>query len=366
MKIKITTIFLFFSLFVIGQGKYNELDVIKAKTNKADWQIDNERVKGAWRIAPEIEVDSLFINCFNENQEFVFYTDIDSIKYNIEIGTEKKFYVLLNDKDYALTLIKGVKPNFKTLEFDYKKMNTNIKYWYYNNSNSYLEKLRKKYKIDSIIDGAQTDEEKTLRILHWVHNQWEHNGSNRPKKYDAISILEEAHSGKNFRCVEYGIVATACLNSIGLKARTIGLKTKDVETRKSGAGHVATEVFLNDKQKWIFLDGQWDIIPYLNDKPLNAVEFQKAISKNYTDLELKSYSDVSKLNYVSWIYQYLYYFDISFDNSGSGKKNRKIDNKRKIMLVPIGSKNPKNFQRWWMRITKTLYTNSIKDFYLKP
>lgn len=190
-----------------------------------------------------------------------------------------------------------------------------MKFWYeQNNNNEYLNLLRSKYPIDSLIKDTKTDTEKTLKILHWVHNQWQHNGNNEPRKRDAISILEEVKEGKNFRCVEYSIVATACLNAVGLKARTLGLQTKDVETRQYGAGHVVVEVFLNDLKKWVLIDGQWDAMPVLNGIPLNAVEFQKAIAKNFKELEIKTSSDLSKNHYIDWIYPYLYYFVIPFDN----------------------------------------------------
>jgi len=101
-----------------------------------------------------------------------------------------------------------------------------------------------------------------------LHNQWQHNGNNEPHKNDVTSILEEVKEGKNFRCVEYGIVVAACLNSIGLKARQLNLKTKDVETTEYGAGHVVTEVFLNDLKKWMFIDGQFDAMPLLDGIPL--------------------------------------------------------------------------------------------------
>lgn len=60
--------------------------------------------------------------------------------------------------------------------------------------------------------------------MNWVHHQWRHDGGNEPIKNDAISILEEARTGKNFRCVEYGTVVTACLNAVGLNSRVLGLK----------------------------------------------------------------------------------------------------------------------------------------------
>ena len=45
-----------------------------------------------------------------------------------------------------------------------------------------------------------------LRLLHWVHMRWQHDGLNEPTRRDALTILREARDGKNFRCVEYAIV----------------------------------------------------------------------------------------------------------------------------------------------------------------
>ena len=70
---------------------------------------------------------------------------------------------------------------------------------------------------------------------------------------------------------------------------------------KNGAGHVATEVFLNDLKKWVFIDVQFDAMPVLNDTPLNAVEFQKAITENFDQLEIKTSSDTPKSIYTNWI-----------------------------------------------------------------
>lgn len=196
-----------------------------------------------------------------------------------------------------------------------------------------------------------------------MHDQWRHSGNNVPKKHDAITILEEAQTGKSFRFVEYSIVTTACLNAIGLKSRVLALKTKDVETRKSGAGHVVSEVFLTNLNKWVMIDGQWDAMPVLNNIPLNAVEFQRAIAEKYQQLELRTSSGVSKRFYIDWIYQYLYYFDIMFDNrQGTDIDILKINGKRKLMLVPLNAKKPIVFQIKH-KIDSCVYTHSLNDFY---
>ena len=346
---------------------YKGLPIIKAKSEKADIRIGKDRINGVWTISPRIKFDSLLVKCHSKREDFAFYTDIDSIVLNLKPEQVYNFYVSLNDTAYALTVIKGVSLNYSTLNFDTVSKNKELKFWYeHNNNNAYLDSLRTIYHIDSLIVDAKNDTQKALKILNWVHNQWHHNGNNEPKKSDAISILKEVKEGKNFRCVEYGIVATACLNSVGLKARTLGLSTKDVETRQYGAGHVLLEVYLNDLKKWAILDGQWDAMPVLDNIPLNAVEFQKAISENYKDIEILSLSGTSKRLYIDWIYPYLYYFTISFDNrEGTSFKSRKINGKTNLMLVPIGAKNPKIFQIN-SKIDYCLYTHSLKDFYESP
>lgn len=351
-----------------GQTIDKTLPLLKATSNKADYKIGTEWIRGKWTIMPEVPNDTLSITCFSKFENVVFYTDKDSIRFEVYPGDSHKFYVLLNDKSYALTEIKGIAaPKHSTLQFDTKSNNNTLQFWYeQNKGNKYLEMLVAKYRIDTLIQNAKNDTERAFKILHWVHKQWKHNGSNEPKKSDAISILEEVKEGKNFRCVEYGIVTTACLKAVGLKARTLALRTSDVETRPSGAGHVLLEVYLNDLNKWALLDGQWDAMPFLNQVPLNAVEFQKAISEDYNELEIRSSSELSKRNYVEWIYPYLYYFNILFDNrEGVDDGRKKISGKSHLMLVPVGANKPTIFQIK-NKIDNCLYTNSLNDFYESP
>ena len=88
--------------------------------------------------------------------------------------------------------------------------------------NEFLKTLREKYQLNEVIKGAKNDTEKALKMMHWVHNQWKHNGMNEPSKKDALTILKEAAEGKQFRCVEYGIVTTSALNAVGLKYQIRG------------------------------------------------------------------------------------------------------------------------------------------------
>jgi len=264
-------------------------------------------------------------------------------------------------------------PSSKLKKVSYLTENVNPNYnFVYSDTteNLYLRKLRTDYKIDSLVKNASNDLDKVKIILNWTHNQWQHNGNNEPVKSDPISILEEVKDGKKFRCVEYGIVSAGALKSVGIKARVIGLKTRDVEKVKYGAGHVAAEVFLNDLKKWVFVDGQFNVIPILEGVPLNGVELKNAVMKNRDKLKFVNLngdlSNSDKEKYLGFVAKYLYYFDASFDQRvGTGIDRKKVNGKPTLALVPQGVKNPIIFQRKYP-INYCEYTNNLNDFYQIP
>ncbi len=87
-------------------------------------------------------------------------------------------------------------------------------------------------------------------------------------------------------------------------------------------------------------------MPVLYGVPLNAVEFQKAITEHYSQLEISSSSGVSKRMYTNWIYPYLYYFNCPLDNrEGSTVEKFTIDGKKALMLVPQGAKKTYCFSK---------------------
>ncbi|MCX2739494.1 transglutaminase-like domain-containing protein [Pontibacter anaerobius] len=367
MKKSLTSMFIMLVLVApaLAQKIHKGLPVVKATATVADYKIGKELVKGNWNIMPEISPDVLRVPVHKAKENFTFYTNTDSISFAVKAGKSYRFYVNLNDTAYALTELQGY--GFEAVEFNERQPAAAYTLLYEENrSNAYLQELRTTYNLDAIVAGAANDTEKALRMVNWVHKQWQHNGMNEPSSPDALTILAEAKEGKQFRCVEYGIVTTAALNAIGLPARTMGLKMQEVETIEFGAGHVLLEVYLPDLKKWVMLDGQFDVMPVLNNVPLNAVEFQQAIANNYSKLEIRSISGTSKAQYVNWVYPYLYYFDVKFDNrEGVALERETVDGKSSLMLVPVGAKVPEVFQRKYpMQMYK--YTNSLADLYQAP
>ena len=60
-------------------------------------------------------------------------------------------------------------------------------------------------------------------------------------------------------------------------------------------------------------------------------------------------------------------FDCAFDQRESVMNERnKVNGKRNLMLVPLGTENPTSMLKWNAKIDYCEYTNSISDFYAKP
>jgi len=342
------------------------IPTIKANSTETAYKVDTDWYKGYWSIAPQVAHDTLEITCYAPKAAFIFKTDIDSIAFEIEANTHKDFYVQLQDSLLAHTIIRAVPFQTNLIKYD-QTNDANLEIKYQDEQSQYLEDLKAAYPLE--MSNTMSDMEKVLYVLHWTNSRWKHNGNNSPKKNDAISILQEAEAGGRFPCFAYAIVLRDQLNALGFKARTIYLKTADAKTRKGSPGHVATEVFLDDLQKWVFLDGQFNVMPSLNGVPLNAIEFQDAISTNFSAFKLESLAKkgrVSKTNYVNFVYDYLFYLDTTFDNRYNADQRHMIEGKASLMLVPSGAENLNHISFWDMDVNYCKYTTSAKAFYAKP
>lgn len=345
---------------------YNNSPLLQASSDYSDYRIGETWYEGQWRIAPEIAHDTLKVMCYNSKESFEFRTDSDTIQFDIAANTTQGFYVQLNDSTYAHTVIQGVAFQTNSLSFDDSR-NPDLSIAFQTEPSPYLKELSTAFPLD-FIDSSMSDTEVVLAVLNWTHNRWDHDGNNSPSKGDAITILNEAQEGQRFPCFAYAIVLRDQLNALGYSARTVYLKTQDAEHRQSSPGHVATEVYLKDLQKWVFVDGQFNIMPFLNGQPLHAVELQDAIGNHYDEFELRSMAEeiTTKKNYVNFVYDYLYYFDTTLDNRYEIEEWNRVDGKSSIMLVPTGGENLTHIDFWDSDIDYCVYTNSVADFYATP
>ena len=169
--------------------------------------------------------------------------------------------------------------------------------------------------------------------------------------------------------MEYATVLTDVLLSTGDVARTLALKSRDAETCKTAAGHVLTEVFLEEQNKWAVVDAQFNLMPVLAGTPLNAVELQKGIIEQQPFELIKAGGVVSgpaSRQYTAFIAPYLFYFETAFDHrKAAGRPLHQYNGKTNLMLVPLGARQPTVFQRRFP-IDYWVYTLSLQQFYQPP
>lgn len=160
---------------------------------------------------------------------------------------------------------------------------------------NYLKKLKAYVGRKGFSGKEQSELEVIKDALRWVTEQWVHDGMNEPSRsFNALDILKNVHQ-KNvrYRCVEYGLVLTEVLQAFGFHARKLALRSNDVAYGGLGQGHVAMEVWVNDLNKWIFLDPQFGVFlsKENSETPLNYYEIFQEKKENRWD--------ILKVNFVS-------------------------------------------------------------------
>ncbi|AYA36911.1 transglutaminase domain-containing protein [Hymenobacter oligotrophus] len=225
-------------------------------------------------------------------------------------------------------------------------------------NSAYLQTLRERYGLEAVVANQPTALGKAQALCAWVHNRLTHDGRSACSKADPLGILEEVTRGKAVQCVEFGRVLAGALTAVGLPARPLYLKAKNADTRAAAGGHVLTEVWLPDYQKWVVVDGQWDVIPTLNGVPLNAAELSGALASGAAGLDGLTSSNAKIRFYYRWLRPYLYYLDAPLDN----RYEQPTAAAAHLMLVPLGAENLTTFQRT-TRLRGMRYTSSLADFY---
>lgn len=269
----------------------------------------------------------------------------------------------------ALGLLQQASVAQEPLRFDSTNANPEIRFLYPDTAtDSYLRTLRETH-LPSVATAPTDELQQVLTIVQWTHGLWRHNGNNEPSKGDALTIIKEAKEGRNFRCVEYAKVSADALLATGMKARVLALKTKDAATRPFGAGHVATEVWLSNRNKWVLADAQFNLVPTLDGVPLHAAELQQALvaRKNVVFVDQSGpVSEERRKRYLQFITPYLFYFDTPFDHREVRYETRLTHGSfTALMLVPLGYQRPPVFQNRFS-LQNLMPTHSIKDFYGPP
>ncbi|UKS66429.1 transglutaminase-like domain-containing protein [Rossellomorea marisflavi] len=185
--------------------------------------------------------------------------------------------------------------------------------------------------------------------MHWVHRQWDHHGINQaPAGSSTLDILKRAASGERFRCVEYASVTRDVLIAFGHPARSVNLLSIDADYGGTGKGHMGTEVWSNQLDKWIFLDPQFNCHAEKDGLPLSYLE----LVENHENVRFHIPSQETRDIYSSFISEYVGYV----------RTNRFAHGHSIRMTLPIqGSEQHLAFES--MELDHASYTNNKGDFY---
>lgn len=182
--------------------------------------------------------------------------------------------------------------------------------WNFNSyDKQYLGNLLNLAGFEALQNDKLPEMDIAIKLMEFTNKAWQHSGVNIPSSPDPISIIREAREGSKFRCVEYSIVLQALLSASGITSRVLYLRTEDVETRTSGAGHVVVEAYIHEFGKWVMFDPQMNLYISSGKTPLNAMEIKSNIALN-KKLSIHSSNLLLFLLrrlYLKWISKYLAY-----------------------------------------------------------
>jgi len=213
--------------------------------------------------------------------------------------------------------IEIIESNNTILQNNYQRLNIPN----YIDSNKY-EDLRNYILEDLTINT--TDETKIFyTLMQYVSKQWPHDGWNAaPDGMTSLQIIKNAKTGERYRCVEYGKVLNDILISFGYVARTVGVKNVDAAYGGAGMGHVATEVWSNKFNKWIFLDPQFNIYAKFRGELLNIYDIYELSTMNqynsieFTHIDSETGNTTIDKKYGEFLKNYLGYIDIQQEDDG--------------------------------------------------
>jgi hypothetical protein len=225
------------------------------------------------------------------------------------------------------------------------------------NALEYLE--LKKYVMKNIEFHARKEPERFFELMTWVSSRWPHDGWNEaPDSLNSLDILKNAEKGEKYRCVEYGKVLKDVLLAFGYISRAVGLKSPDAAYGGAGMGHVATEVWSDNLNKWIFLDPQFNIYAKYVATPLNIYELYylkkdgRLDETDFISLNAETGKEEKNADYRDFISRYLGYMDIRLRESGQPFN---------LVLKMEGRKDYLTFQAF--PFGKNIFTEKEEDLY---
>jgi len=140
-----------------------------------------------------------------------------------------------------------------------KIVRSSIPFEFESPSHPQLQELRKRYKLDDVVAGAETEWEQIKKLAAWSGVQWEKRTGHLKDTYpnwNALDILALHADGTPVGgfCQHYNLVFLQACASLGIRGRPVSLGP-GIHQSKINGGHEVVEIWSNDLRKWVHVDG---------------------------------------------------------------------------------------------------------------
>ena len=142
-----------------------------------------------------------------------------------------------------------------------------------------LKELRLTYKLDDVVQGAESELELVERLARWSATRWQsgHLKEGYPP-WDALEILSPHADGDPIGgfCQQYNLVFLQACESFGIPGRAVSISAGDHGGKVPGSGHEVVELWSNQFGKWIYVDGNfaWYAVDAQSGVPLSLLELR--------------------------------------------------------------------------------------------
>lgn len=145
-----------------------------------------------------------------------------------------------------------------------------------------LAELRQREQLDAVVEGARDEFDAILRIKEWTARQFPHATPDPYPPWDAMTILDWIRGGQTGGfCAQYSQVLLQSLASLGLQGRYVEIGLAD-----NPYAHYVMEVWSNQFNKWVVLDGDYNMHFERRGVPLSALEVHQALVRSeHSDIE---------------------------------------------------------------------------------
>jgi len=235
-------------------SSYAQKKIPVYKSNTANISIlDGKDFKAnSWTISPQVKPDVYTTS----NRKVAFYTDLDTIIYNLKPNNNYDFYIILKGKDSALTRITCIPSYLEKLksgsQYNLQDNRFVPAFTYQSKEDEHLKRIRKDLNLDSVA-GTGNEVSQMINLLHFVHDVIRHNGnSNNPTLQNAIDIIkvcQEQQRGVNCRMM--ATVLNECYLAMGFKSRFVTCMPREL---KFDDCHVINMVYSTELKKWLWMD----------------------------------------------------------------------------------------------------------------